>query len=95
MCEPGDARFDAVPGHVGSNSLVVVGVVLDRVWARPDQRHFAGEHVEQLRQLVDAVPAKEPADARDARIVLDLEARALNVVYSFSRSSHVWDKMTI
>ena len=42
--------------------------VLDALGPRPDQRHVALEHVQNLRQLVDAQLADDPPDARDARI---------------------------
>ncbi len=35
---------------------------------RPDQAHVAGDHVDQLRQLVDAIVAQPAAGACDARI---------------------------
>src|SRR5262249_29418029 len=38
--------------------------------AGADEAHLADEHVPELRQLIDAGPAEEAADARDARIVL-------------------------
>src|SRR5262249_14790492 len=38
--------------------------------ARADEAHLANEHVPELRQLIDARPAEEAADARHARIVL-------------------------
>src|SRR5258707_4625370 len=46
--------------------------------ARSNEAHVALEHAPQLRQLVQAVLPEEPADARDARVVLDLEHRALH-----------------
>src|SRR5688572_16711824 len=53
----GDARFHAV-------ALVVVGddaaELLDEVWPlrpRPDEAHLAAQHVEELRQLVEAALA--------------------------------------
>jgi hypothetical protein len=36
-----------------------------------------GQHVEQLRQLVEAGLAQEAADARDARVVVTLKAGPL------------------
>src|SRR5947207_12535387 len=44
--------------------------------SRSDEAHVAGEHVEELRQLVDARPAQEGADSSDARIGWLREARA-------------------
>ena len=50
---------------------VLVLVEDDR--ARADERHLALEHVEELRQLVEARAPQEGADPRDARVVRDLE----------------------
>jgi len=41
--------------------------------ARPDQAHVPPEHVPQLGKLVQAEPAEQPAQGRDARIVGDLD----------------------
>src|SRR5438477_5420121 len=43
--------------------------------AGADDAHVAAEHVDELRQLVDAVLAHKPAERRDPWIVLDLEHR--------------------
>ena len=37
--------------------------------ARPDQRHLAFQHIEELRQFVEAPFAQDPAEPRDAHIV--------------------------
>ncbi len=47
---------------------------------RADERHLAAQHVEQLRQLVERPAPQERADARDARVLADLEQRALLLV---------------
>ena len=46
-----------------------------RQGAWTDQRHVAPQHVPELRQLVDARPAEESADVRDAGVVLQFEGR--------------------
>jgi len=38
--------------------------------ARPNERHFSANDVENLRQLIQAGAAQDAADARDARIAL-------------------------
>ena len=43
-----------------------------RAWAGTDQGHVAAQHVQQLRQLVDAEAAQDAADPGDARVVLEL-----------------------
>ena len=48
-------------------------VLVDDQRPRPDQAHLAAQHVDELRQLVERRRAQEPPDARDARIVGDLE----------------------
>ena len=55
-------------------------VVADGQRAGPDEAHLSAEHVQQLRELVDREAAEERPDACDARIVLDLEERALGLV---------------
>ena len=58
----------------------LVGLVDDER-ARADEAHVAAEHVQQLRELVEAVAPKEAADARDARVaLLRLEQRAVDLV---------------
>ena len=42
--------------EVAADHARVFLVVLDGMRARPDQRHCPVEHVEELRQLVDARP---------------------------------------
>ena len=55
--------------------------------ARTHQAHVAAQHVEQLRQLVEGVAPQEPADRRDAGVVLDLEEHAVGLVVVRRRSS--------
>src|SRR4029077_11550308 len=45
--------------------------------ARSDDAHFAAQHVDELRKLVDAVFADEPPDGCDARVASHLEDGAL------------------
>ena len=66
-------------GHAGLHAVAVgvfgdqlgalrlAGLHADGVRARADQRHLALQHVEELRQLVEAGAADEAADAGDAR----------------------------
>ena len=59
------------PGLHGESLVVRVLVVLELVLERrprPDERHVPEEHVHELRQLVQARLAQEPADRGDARI---------------------------
>ena len=53
-------------------ALVLFDLVRDR-WPRSDQRHLAAQNVPQLRQLVEAGLAEDPADGGDAGVVDDLE----------------------
>ena len=55
-------------------------VVALRQRPRADERHLAAQHVEQLRQLVEREAAQEAADRRHARVVADLEQRAVGLV---------------
>src|SRR5258708_6716145 len=47
---------------------------------RTDQAHLAAKHVEELRDLVDRGDAQEAADPGNARIVRNLEHRAVGLV---------------
>jgi hypothetical protein len=49
-----------------------------RTW--PDETHRSGQHIEELRQLVDAGRPEEPPDAGDTGVVRDLEERAVTLV---------------
>jgi hypothetical protein len=63
----GDAGFDLeAPGVLGR----VVRDLRQHVRARPDQAHLPAQHVDQLRQLVQAGAAQEAAAAGDPGIVL-------------------------
>src|ERR1700730_9167364 len=59
----GQSRLDAPPERVIPNYLIELAVVCDGMGARSDQRHAAVEHIEQLRQFIDACPAQPFADA--------------------------------
>ena len=83
VLEVGDRRFDRPPatGPVMPGSDLeadVVARLVPRDFARQrrpraDERHLAAQHVPELRQLVEAAPAQEASDRRDARIVRRLE----------------------
>src|SRR5947209_1768167 len=60
--------------------VVELDVVAQRQRARADERHLAAKHVEDLRQLVDRVPAQEAPDPRHTGVVLDLEERTRGLV---------------
>ena len=68
--ETGDSRrhFETplLPGKV-------LGYFGGEIGPGPDDAHFPHEHIDELRQLVEARAAQETTDAGDARIVLDLE----------------------
>ena len=49
------------------------GVLVEHQRARADEAHVAAEHVDELRHLVERVAAQEASDARDPRVVRDLE----------------------
>jgi hypothetical protein len=70
---------------------VEVGVPLDHFvgerGARADDAHRAAQHVPELRDLVDREPAQHASDARDARIVVDLEQRTVRFVVGHQRGA--------
>ena len=55
-------------------------VVAQRQGTRADEAHLALQHVDDLRNLVEREAAEEPPDARDPRVLADLEERALGFV---------------
>src|SRR3954447_9544137 len=55
-----------IPHHLIKVLAAGGGARSMRTWA--DERHRTGKHVEQLRQLIEAVASQENADARDARV---------------------------
>ena len=65
----GDARLHR---GVEPERLAVLDDLLVDDRSRPDDAHFAAEHVPHLRQLVEAELAEHPADAGDARVVAEL-----------------------
>ena len=67
----GDAGLHAVAQHVARDLVLELAHERRPLGARADDRHVAGEHVPDLRQLVERPRAQELADARAARIVLD------------------------
>src|SRR5262249_9509650 len=54
-------------------------------WPGSHDAHFAAQHVDELRQLVDRVPSHPAADRGDPRITLDLEYRSALLVVRFER----------
>ena len=72
-----------IPGLTLSRKRCSGAVALDQLdllRARPDDRHLAAQHVDQLRQLVEAEPAQEAPDAGHAGVVGELEHRVAQVV---------------
>ncbi|KAG0773304.1 hypothetical protein G6F22_014986 [Rhizopus arrhizus] len=64
-----NARLDPVAHHVALHQVLVHFVVLQRVRAGPDDGHVAHQHVQELRQLIQAGAPQEAADAGNAGIV--------------------------
>ncbi len=79
---PGHLRVAGDPRtHVQAAALAVVplrGLTLVE-WLRADQAHLPGQHVQKLRQFVQAVFAEEPADTRQARVVAGVGRVAIGV----------------
>src|SRR5204863_8203610 len=78
LCPPGQARLDVMAKGIIRDELFVFTVVRRGMRARTNKVHFARDHVDKLRQLVDARPSKPAAETRDTRIatrrLLDLRA---------------------
>ena len=78
--KPGKPRLQAMALPVSAVDFLeelVVRLTADRVRARADDRHLALEHVDQLRELVDAGAADEGTDAGDPVIVARGRAAAV------------------
>ena len=77
---PVDLRPAGDAGAHGEPAALALGVLVDLdLHRRPraHERHLAGEHVDQVRQLVDRVAAQPGADAGDARVAgVDDQPRA-------------------
>src|ERR1700710_1841388 len=74
---PGQAGLDREPGTL---ALVIEGDHGLLLGPRPDQRHVPLEHVDQLRQLVEAGPPQELSGPGDSRVVDDLEGRLVELL---------------
>jgi len=51
----------------------VLSTVLYWMWPRANQAHVASQDIPKLRQLVKTVLAKKSTEARETRIIGDLE----------------------
>jgi hypothetical protein len=69
LSPPADAGFHVISKCIVGHDPLIFGVVGDRMRPRPHQRHAAAEHIEELRQFVDARSPKPATHAGDARIV--------------------------
>src|SRR5215472_5199522 len=79
LCPAGDARLDAMAVKVLLDDISVklaARLHRYRVRARPDQRHVAVQHVDQLRQLVETQQPQDVTDMGDPRIALHRALRA-------------------
>ena len=67
----GQSRFDSPPERVIPDSLIELTIMGNGVGAWPDQRHAAIDHIEELRQFIDAGAAQNAAKivAKDSRFV--------------------------
>ena len=75
--DTGDAGFHgeaaALAGHVFSHFG-------GQRRAGANEAHLALQHVEELRQFIEAGFAQKPAEGSDARVVFDLECRAVHFI---------------
>src|SRR3954470_16171080 len=67
-------------GQAPALPALVLGHLLGNRRPGAHQAHVPPQHVPELRQLVEAEAAKEPADRRHPRIALQLEDRAVHLV---------------
>src|SRR6266478_5432755 len=76
--QAGQTRLDAET--LALDALVEEIHVPNRHGTRTDEAHLTGQHVEDLGELVEAAAAQGTSDARDPRIVGDLEDGARGLV---------------
>src|SRR5262245_45341745 len=60
-------------------AVTVTGHFIGRYGAPSDKAHISLQHVDELRQLVQAGPSENPADASHTRVIGELESRAATV----------------
>ena len=69
LCPAGDARLDLVAAEIAVDHRRVLLVEGNRVRSRPDDRHLAAEHIDELRQLVKRQPAQDAPHPGHPRVV--------------------------
>eukprot|EP01136_Pigoraptor_vietnamica_P003704 Opistho-1_new@33256 len=82
----GDARPHDMAVAVERQFLLIPFGEHFRLGPRPDPAHLAAQDVHDLRQLVDARPAQEPAEPGDARIIVAGHRRAPRILGHFAAS---------
>src|SRR5262245_37119573 len=63
------SRLDPMPHEVAHDHLGIDLIVIGGMGTWADERHGAVEHVEELRELIEAGPPQEATNARHSRIV--------------------------
>jgi hypothetical protein len=71
LCPAGDPGFHSISQQIlgrdfGEKPIANCGVRRMRTWS--DERHVTDDHVEYLRQLIQAVATQNPTDGRHASI---------------------------
>ena len=84
--QPGDAGLDQQPP--GDVAVVAFDLLRQRR-ARTHQAHLAGQHVDQLRQLVQGPLAQPPTDPGHPWIVTDLEQQTVVLVPVGQQVTHL------
>ena len=82
MGEAGDAGLHEGADVVVRHLLGELRVVLDHVGPRPGHAHVALEHVDELRQFVNAEPAHPAPEAEDPHVALHRLAGLVGVVFT-------------
>src|SRR5271165_275640 len=68
----GDARLDAMSMDIFFDRVDIeatAGLHRNGMRSRTDQRHIAAQHIDQLRQLIDAQSTQDATDTGDPRVV--------------------------
>jgi hypothetical protein len=69
LCPPGNTRLDAVAFRIERNESGIYVVMGNCMRTRPNKGHFSPDHIQYLRQFIQAELPKDSAHSGHARIV--------------------------
>src|ERR1700736_869951 len=57
------------PERIPGNQFLVFVVMDHSVWTRTDKRHFATQHIQELRKFIDTRPAEPTAELCNSLVI--------------------------